>query len=40
MTWLRSAIASGSDLKPSECSARPGTGSVRLTDPTVTISWS
>jgi len=40
MTWLRSAIASGSDLSAMPCSASPGIGSVRLTEPTDTTSWS
>ena len=39
-TWLRSAVASDSDLKPIACSARPGIGSVRETDPSATTSWS
>ena len=39
-TRLRSAVASDSDLKPIACSARPGIGSVRETDPSATISWS
>ena len=37
---LRSAIASGSVLKPTACSASPGIGSVRDVEPSATISWS
>ncbi len=39
-TWLRSAVASDSDFKPIACSASPGIGSVRETDPSATTSWS
>ncbi len=39
-TWLRSAVASDSDLKPIACSASPGIGSVRDTEPSATTSWS
>ena len=37
---LRSAIASGSVRKPTPCSARPGIGSSRDTDPSATTRWS
>ena len=30
----------GSDFSPIPCSARPGTGSVRETEPSATIMWS
>ena len=39
-TWLRSAVASDSDFSPIACSASPGIGSVRETEPSATISWS
>ena len=39
-TWLRSAVASESDFRPIACSASPGIGSVRETEPRATISWS
>jgi hypothetical protein len=39
-TWLRSQIASARPLKPIACSARPGTGSVRETEPSESSSWS
>ena len=35
-TWLRSAVASDSDFSPIACSARPGIGSVRETEPSAT----
>ncbi len=37
---LRKAMPSASVLKPSACSARPGTGSTRDTEPSVITSWS
>ncbi len=39
-TWLRTAIASSTFLKPIASSARPGIGSVRATEPSPTIRWS
>ena len=40
ITWLRSQIASARLLKPIACSARPGTGSTRETEPSASSSWS
>ena len=40
MTWLRTAMASSTFLKPIAFSARPGMGSVRETEPRPTIRWS
>ena len=40
MARLRRAMASGSVLNPIACSASPGTGSTRDTDPSATIRWS
>ena len=39
-TWLRTAMASSTFLKPMPCSASPGMGSVRATEPRPTTRWS
>jgi hypothetical protein len=38
--WFRTAIASARVLNPRACSARPGIGSTRDTEPSATTSWS
>jgi hypothetical protein len=40
MSRLRIPIASASVFSPTPCSTRPGTGSVRDTDPRATMRWS
>ena len=40
ITWLRSQIASARLLNPIARSARPGTGSIRETEPSESSSWS
>ena len=40
ITWLRSQIASARLLNPIACSASPGTGRTRETEPSASSSWS